>query len=236
MTQHPTTFSIIVPAYNEEKLIAETLHHLADLNYPKDAYEVIVVVNGSTDATFEIAKKVAEKSWTIINTEEKGVSKARNLGIRSRTRRTDWAIILDADSFLKKEFLNELHAYVSSHPHAVYGTATPTPNDGSFIGRAWFGYMSIGVRILKVFCAVHILRSDILDKARYDETLVSSEDTMYARELATYGDFFCLSTYNFSTSTRRMDKKGYLKMFIVSASRGMLPKKILKNLDWELVR
>lgn len=234
--QNYTTFSIIVPAYNEEKLIGQTLEHLKKLDYPSSSYEVIVVVNGSTDNTYAIANTYSSPSFLIKNIEGKGISLARNTGIRLRNKETKWSILLDADSILGSQFLNELNKYIIAHPKIVYGTATPRPIDGSLLGKIWFAYMSFGVRLLKVFCGIHIIRNDVIDTVSYDETISAGEDIMLARELAHIGRFFCLSTKQYFTSTRRMDKNGYVKMLFVNALLGLLPKKLLAKKHWEPIR
>jgi len=53
------TVSIIIPALNEERVIARCLESIAQLDFPHDQFEVIVVDNGSTDATLQIAESFA---------------------------------------------------------------------------------------------------------------------------------------------------------------------------------
>ncbi len=48
-------FSIIIPAYNEEKFIAEKIHNLCVLDYPNDKYEIILLCDGCSDKTYQIA-------------------------------------------------------------------------------------------------------------------------------------------------------------------------------------
>jgi len=52
-------FSVIVPAYNEEKHIANCLDALVRQDFPRDQYEIIMVNNNSTDSTKEIASRYA---------------------------------------------------------------------------------------------------------------------------------------------------------------------------------
>jgi len=59
--------SIIVPVYNEEKLIKECLDALINQNYTKTRYEIVVVNDGSIDDTFEVVKEKQKEA------EEKGV-------------------------------------------------------------------------------------------------------------------------------------------------------------------
>ncbi len=48
-------FSIIIPAYNEEKYIADKIHNLSALDYPSDKYEFILLCDGCSDQTYQVA-------------------------------------------------------------------------------------------------------------------------------------------------------------------------------------
>lgn len=61
--------SIVVPAYNEEKTIIESLKSLLNLKFPR--FEIIVVNDGSSDATLEVIKKAFNMKRTDINYPEK---------------------------------------------------------------------------------------------------------------------------------------------------------------------
>lgn len=50
-------FSIIIPAFNEAQFIAEKIRNLSFLDYPSDRYELILLCDGCTDDTYQIAKK-----------------------------------------------------------------------------------------------------------------------------------------------------------------------------------
>ena len=67
--------TVVVCSYNGEPTIRDTLDGLVALEYPD--YEVIVVNDGSTDATPEIA---ARYPFRLISTENRGLSSARNTG------------------------------------------------------------------------------------------------------------------------------------------------------------
>ena len=111
-------FSIIVPAYNEEKTIKNCLQSLLNLNYPN--YEIIVVDDGSTDRTFREAKKFESQNVKVIHQENKGKANALNNGIRN----SDGEIILtvDADTRLDKEALRKLcYRFKNIHVGAVAG-------------------------------------------------------------------------------------------------------------------
>ncbi len=58
---HLPFFSIVMPAYNEERYIAEKIRNLALLDYPSDRFEVVLASDGSTDRTVEVARAVLKE-------------------------------------------------------------------------------------------------------------------------------------------------------------------------------
>ena len=70
--------SVIIPAYNAEQFLDETLESVLSQTY--ENWECIIVNDGSTDNTEEIAKKWCEKDsrFRLTNKENGGLSSARN--------------------------------------------------------------------------------------------------------------------------------------------------------------
>ena len=97
--------SIIVPAYNEEKVISDCLNSLVDLNYPKNSYEIIVVNDGSTDKTIDVVNAFVEKYSNIIllSKENGGKASAQNLGLKYANGR--FILITDADAVVEKDWI-----------------------------------------------------------------------------------------------------------------------------------
>ena len=70
--------SVIIPAHNEERYLGKTLDSLRQQNFLN--YETIIVCNGCTDQTAEVARKYDNQNTKIINLKEANVSLARNKG------------------------------------------------------------------------------------------------------------------------------------------------------------
>jgi len=102
--------SILVPAYNEQETIAAALESLLTLDYPD--FDVVVIDDGSRDATFERATEFArqhpEMRLRVFRKPNGGKWTAHNFGFR----RTDAELILclDADSRLRSDALRKLVA------------------------------------------------------------------------------------------------------------------------------
>ncbi|MCX6775052.1 MAG: glycosyltransferase [DPANN group archaeon] len=99
--------SIIVPAYNEEDSIADTLKSLFTLDYPKDKLEIIVVANNCKDRTVEIVRQF--KQVRLIETPTPGKAKAQNLGIKHA--KGEIVVVADADLIVTKDSLLRLLPY-----------------------------------------------------------------------------------------------------------------------------
>ena len=229
-------FSIIIPAHNEEKIIADTLKYLKELDYPNDSYEVIVVENGSNDATYQKAKTFESSNFKIYSSNERGVSRARNFGLTQCSLQFDWCIFMDADTFLLKDFLRELNVFVNKKTGMDYGTTTLTPFPQNFSSRFWFWYRNWSDRVLKILHVVHIVPKNLVHKVKYDESLALTEDLHYGKDLAKLGNYFFMQTKNVLTSARRFEHNGYIKMFFVNIYYGILPKKVNVKNDWEVIR
>jgi glycosyltransferase involved in cell wall biosynthesis len=98
--------SVIVPAYNAEVWITETLRSVIDQNIDPARYEIIVIDNGSEDQTLDLASaalRMALARVTLSNEPKKGPAHARNHGLR--LARGSWIQFLDADDVLHREKL-----------------------------------------------------------------------------------------------------------------------------------
>lgn len=90
--ENKNRFSIIIPNYNKEEYVRETLESIFNQTYKN--FEVIVVDDGSTDKSIEIIKEFDIK---LFHTNRKRAGGARNVGIDNATG--DYIIFLDSDDY-----------------------------------------------------------------------------------------------------------------------------------------
>jgi len=100
--------SIIVPAYNEEKVIGNTIRTLLEVDYARK--EIIVVNDGSVDRTREVVEPYAERRLVrLINRPNGGKAVALNTGIASANG--EIIVAVDADSLVERGSLKRLIAH-----------------------------------------------------------------------------------------------------------------------------
>lgn len=75
------TVSILIAVYNGESVIAEKLRSIVNLDYPKELLEILVLSDGSTDRTSDIAREFAAYGVELIELPHRGKPAALNYGI-----------------------------------------------------------------------------------------------------------------------------------------------------------
>lgn len=104
--------SVIIPTFNRAHTIIRALDSVFESTF-KD-FKVIVVNDGSTDETEQLLKNYS-KPITVIRSENRGVSAARNLG--AKTAKSKWLAFLDSDDEWLPHKLQKQMEFVSDHPH-----------------------------------------------------------------------------------------------------------------------
>jgi cellulose synthase/poly-beta-1,6-N-acetylglucosamine synthase-like glycosyltransferase len=131
-TYYPT-LTIIIPAYNEERIIEKKIANTLSLEYPKDRLETIVVDDGSSDNTYEISKRIEGVKTFRIN--RGGKNKAINSGLRMASGEV--VVQTDADCFsTKKDALLKLSEdFADPSVGAVTAGVSFLPSKSKFISK-----------------------------------------------------------------------------------------------------
>ena len=117
--------SVVVCSHNGARTIGECLEAVAAADYP--SYEVVVVDDGSTDGTGDIARAHGAR---VISTENRGLSSARNTGARAATG--EIVSFLDDDAYPDPDWLRHMATTFRGTDHAaVGGPNLSPPGDGA---------------------------------------------------------------------------------------------------------
>jgi len=90
--------SIIIRAYNAEATLPRAIESALQQDFQRDQYEVIVIDDGSTDATASVAQSIHDSRINIVRQNNRGITEAANAGIAAA--RADVVLFLDADDEL----------------------------------------------------------------------------------------------------------------------------------------
>jgi glycosyltransferase involved in cell wall biosynthesis len=102
----PMQVSVVVPTYNRREMVLRTIATLLRQNFPADDYEIVVVVDGSTDGTAETLERLGTGGrLRVVEQENRGLAGARNTGIRASCG--ELLIFVDDDMECEPELVGE---------------------------------------------------------------------------------------------------------------------------------
>ncbi|MEP6512475.1 MAG: glycosyltransferase, partial [Parafilimonas sp.] len=134
------SFSIIIPARNEEENIRSCIVSIFQNNYPSALFEVIVVDDFSTDKTIETVRKLQQEhtNLQLINLADRVQHKLNSYKKKAietaiGESKHEWIITTDADCLVKPEWLQLFDAYIQTHRSVFIAAPVIFSNTGSFV-------------------------------------------------------------------------------------------------------
>jgi len=194
--------SVIIPAYNEENYIGRCLQSLSQQSY-RD-FETIVVCNGCTDRTCEIARNLGSK---VIEIQEKGIVLARNVGANEALGET--LLFLDADThFHENDALERMMSFGIDQ-----GTFFALPNHFRLKYRLYLVFRNILVRLGGINGALFCKKSYFDMVGGFSESSHPTENRNLLRRLNRFGKFGVVDAY-VVTSMRRYECRGFFSVAV----------------------
>lgn len=137
--------SLLIAAYNEEKIVDEKMSNCFELGYPKDKLKIVWITDGSTDSTNE---KLSRYSNTEVLFEPKRGGKTAALNRAMNFINTDIVIFTDANTILNKDSITEIvNAFSDPKVGCVAGekriALTSATNTSSLGEGAYWKYESV---------------------------------------------------------------------------------------------
>ena len=194
--------SIIIPAFNEEKYIEPTLKALPQ------GHEIIVVCNGCTDKTEEVAKKYTDNVYVL---KEKGVSRAKNFG--AEKAKHEKLIFLDADIIIGEDVVDAIE-----NTKYKLGTIILKPEN-----KNWKAEFIMFLRNVLAFLShsggVIFCTKDVFNKTKgFNEKITFKEDKFFIKDVEKFTKYKFLKVKG-HVNMRRYEKMGYafnLKLILKS--------------------
>lgn len=113
-------FSVVIPLYNKELSIQNTILSVLKQSYQN--FEIVIINDGSTDGSVDAVKTIKDERVRLIHQENQGVSAARNRGIKEAKYK--WIAFLDGDDVWGSNHLEEIVKMMGIFPNEkVYVTS-----------------------------------------------------------------------------------------------------------------
>ena len=138
--------SIIIPLYNAESTIEKCINSILKQSY-KDI-EIIIINDGSSDKSLDVVKKISKKDkrLVVIDKENEGVAKTRNLGIKKATG--NYIMFVDNDDYIEKNYIEQFINSVEDNDIVIGGYKRIDENGKELLrfelkNTVWSKYMII---------------------------------------------------------------------------------------------
>lgn len=228
--------SVVIAAFNEERLIGKCIIAVKNQTFPQKNYEILVIDNGSTDKTAEIARRLG---ITVISyTEQQGGAAAKQFG--AHKAKGEIIAITDADSIPDPHWLEKIDKLMQNKRLMCAGGTVLSAEDDPLMNFLLIAYDLIA-RINQLFGISviwgpnMIIRKDaFVQIGGFDTTLKSSDDWEFVLRIQkTFGIHSTLYTNSLlvKTSPRKLRKIStmidyvcvgiinYISIFILRRSR-----------------
>lgn len=191
--------SIVIPAYNEEAVIADCLDSVYNQTLPNREYEVVVVNNCSTDKTEQIARSSGVR---IINEPKKGYVCALRTGCAAALG--EIIAVTDADTIVPKDWAEKICHSFRQDPQIIAVGGGTILKPGFLFAKLAETFLNITSPLLGYFVGYNFsVRRDIYEKSggfRADMNL--NADTEFSLRLRKYGKTVFLKNNAVITSSR----------------------------------
>lgn len=206
--------SVLVPAWNEEKTIEDTIKAILDVDYP--IKEIIILNDGSTDKTKEIVQRLQKKysKLKLVNKENTGKGDSLNVGIKMA--KGELIAVIDADSYPAKDSFGKLAGFFNDEKVGA-ATCIITPrNTGKFFEKLQdieYRVIAFTRKLLEYVDAIYVVpgplamyRTSALRKiGGFDpENMTEDIEIIWHLTQAGYDRKMCLSTHVTTTVPNKL--------------------------------
>ncbi|MBW2284858.1 MAG: glycosyltransferase [Deltaproteobacteria bacterium] len=238
--------SLLIPTCNRCKTLQKALVSLADMDYPSDWFEVVVIDDGSTDGTGKmIALMRREVPFALVYSRQErlGIPAARNAGIRLSRGRI--LVFTDDDCRFQSDWLTRLSRHFDTPNLGAVGVPDRNPPDGPFFSQCVdYAVNSLagsggvrqkaGARLARYLprgFGMAIPRPVIEAVGGFDETLAAGEDIELSYRVRKGGYLVSFDPDAFVWHERRgtprsfirqMFTRGFTRIELVRRHRGMM--------------
>lgn len=211
--------SVIIPAYDEERCLPETLAHVGRaLSRAACPAEIIVVDNDSRDGTRRIAEEFGAR---VVSEREHNISRVRNAGAEKASG--DLLVFIDADTLVPETLFQKITAALKDEQ--CFGGAVAVEYAG--FERRWMRFYLLGWKFwgaafnMKQGAAQFCRGSVFEELGGYDRTIFMGEDVEFYWRLAGYarrrgGWLYFVEEPKVTTSARRFDKMSPWKTLLLT--------------------
>jgi hyaluronan synthase len=234
------TVAVVMPAFNEEDAVADSIRSLLTVDYPDDKLEVVVIDDGSTDATLAEIERAASGS-DMVRVISFGENRGKRAAMAAGIRATEAEIVafVDSDSALEHAALRRIvRGFADPKVGAIAGHAEVQNSRESWIARMQAVRYFVAFRVCKaaesIFGAVTCCSGcfSAYRRAAIAPVLERWEHQRFLGRPATYGDDRSLTNYVLRSWTVRYDELARSRTIVPTTFKVFLRQQLRWKRSW----
>ena len=179
-------FTILIPARNEEEVIKDAIQSFKRQKYPKDNYEIVVVINNTTDNTLGVCNAEGVR-YILCERKIKNKGDALKEAFdRLKKEKTDAYIIMDADNVVNDEFLSEMNKSLNEGTLVAKSSMDIKAKENTWVSSSYAIYFfiqsilySIPRNNIGASCAINgtgiMIKKEVIDKFGFNVRTITED-------------------------------------------------------------
>ena len=179
-------FTILIPARNEEEVIKDAIQSFKSQKYPKDNYEIVVVINNTTDNTLDVCNAEGVRGILCERKIKNKGDALKEAFDRLKKEKTDAYIIMDADNVVNDEFLGEMNKSLNEGTLVAKSSMDIKAKENTWVSSSYAIYFfiqsilySIPRNNIGASCAINgtgiMIKKEVIDKFGFNVRTITED-------------------------------------------------------------
>lgn len=179
-------FTILIPARNEEEVIKDAIQSFKRQKYPKDNYEIVVVINNTTDNTLGVCNAEGVRCILCERKIKNKGDALKEAFDRLKKEKTDAYIIMDADNVVNDEFLGEMNKSLNEGTLVAKSSMDIKAKENTWVSSSYAIYFfiqsilySIPRNNIGASCAINgtgiMIKKEVIDKFGFNVRTITED-------------------------------------------------------------
>lgn len=179
-------FTILIPARNEEEVIKDAIQSFKRQKYPKDNYEIVVVINNTTDNTLGVCNVEGVRCILCERKIKNKGDALKEAFDRLKKEKTDAYIIMDADNVVNDEFLGEMNKSLNEGTLVAKSSMDIKAKENNWVSSSYAIYFfiqsilySIPRNNIGASCAINgtgiMIKKEVIDKYGFNVRTITED-------------------------------------------------------------
>ena len=179
-------FTILIPARNEEEVIKDAIQSFKRQKYPKDNYEIVVVINNTTDNTLGVCNAEGVRCILCERKIKNKGDALKEAFDRLKKEKTDAYIIMDADNVVNDEFLDEMNKSLNEGTLVAKSSMDIKAKENTWVSSSYAIYFfiqsilySIPRNNIGASCAINgtgiMIKKEVIDKYGFNVRTITED-------------------------------------------------------------